>query len=463
MSTALPDPARLAALEVVVRTLAGHYLAPTLRAVLDAGDLEGAQRSQVTDLAYGALRRLQQLDAHLAPRLKRPEKLPPRVLGALRLGVLDLLYRSTPAHAAVSEWVEVVKREARGLAPLANAVLRGVERAAARDAAAQGDGAPKLDPVRDLSLPPWLWERFEDALGSEDAAAAAFGMLEPEPLWLTAFGEAAKPALEADGCEVGELLPGDPFPASLRVRAGRPLDRLTAYRDGLVQPQNPASLQAALALVSASASTARTRAMEPGTVCFDLASGRGVKSAALAAAGAEVTAVELSKRRIRAATTNLERLGQTVVHVAADLVTTSAPDLLDAIAAANGWPEPRTAQAVLLDAPCSGTGTLRGHPEIKLRLTPADVAALAATQRAMLTTAAEFVAPGGALVYAVCALTREEGPDVVESFLAAEPRFAPELITTELPSAAATPVGRYLLPIDGFDGFYLARLRHTAR
>src|SRR5690606_14402647 len=127
-SEARPDPARIAALEVVVRTLAGEYLAPALRAVLDAGDLEGVQRSQVTDLAYGTVRRLLQLDGLLAARLDRPDKLPVRVLSALRLGVLDLVYRRTPAHAAVDQWVEVVKGEAKGLAPLANAVLRGVER-----------------------------------------------------------------------------------------------------------------------------------------------------------------------------------------------------------------------------------------------------------------------------------------------------------------------------------------------
>src|SRR5690606_8338687 len=102
---ARPAPARTAALEVVTRTLAGEYLAPTLRSVLDASDLEGVERSQVTDLAYGVVRRMQQIDAHLAPLLKQPAKLPPRVLTALRLGVLDLLYRHTPAHAAVSEWV----------------------------------------------------------------------------------------------------------------------------------------------------------------------------------------------------------------------------------------------------------------------------------------------------------------------------------------------------------------------
>src|SRR5690606_35467705 len=144
-----------------MRTLAGEYLARTLRSVLDASDLEGVERSQVTDLAYGVVRRMQQIDAHLAPPLKQRAKLPPRVLHALRLGVLALLYRHTPAHAAVSEWVEVVKHEAPGLAALANAVLRGLERRAAKGGGPSRAGTTgSVDPVADLSLPGWLWQEF---------------------------------------------------------------------------------------------------------------------------------------------------------------------------------------------------------------------------------------------------------------------------------------------------------------
>lgn len=478
-----------------MRTLAGEYLAPTLRSVLDASDLEGIQRSQVTDLAYGAVRRLQQIDARLATGLKQPTKLPPRVLAALRLGVLELLYRHTPPHAAVSEWVEVVKSEAPGLAPLANAVLRGVERRATKRAARSGTGpatAVTLDPLADLSLPPWLWQELVAALGPSAAYQAAQGMLDPEPLWLTAFSADAAASLIADGCEVSVWKPGGPqldpqpaaypatypatyptaypatypnaypttypatypttypttYPATLRVRSPVPLDRLAAYREGLVQPQNPTSLQAALTLGA-----------EQGKVAFDLASGRGIKSAVLAATGAQVTGVELVKRRTRAAVANLERLHLSVAHVAADLVAPDSAALLAAIAEANGWPAPRQADAVLLDAPCSGTGTLRGHPEIKLRLTAPKLSELSAVQSVMLTNAAALVVPGGALLYAVCALTNAEGPAVVDGFLARHPDFSPEAFPTDLPSVAAAGAGIFVVPVDGLDGFYLARLR----
>lgn len=439
--------------------MAGEYLAPTLRSVLDASALEGVERSHVTDLTYGAVRRVQQLDAHLAPALKQPAKLPPRVLCALRLGVLELLYRTTPPHAAVSEWVEVVKADAPGLAPLANAVLRGVERRSTTSASRSEEGSgsaapivPAVDPVADLSLPGWLWQEFVAALGSEAALAAALGMLDPEPLWLTAFAPEAAAALAADGCDVSQPRQGGALPASLRVRSPMPLDRLRAYRDGLVQPQNPTSLRVALALGAG-----------PDRSVFDLASGRGVKSAALAATGARVTAVELVRRRTKAAVANLERLRLSVTHVTADLVESSAAALLERVAEAHGWQEPRQADAVLLDAPCSGTGTLRGHPEIKLRLTADDLDALARTQAAMLATAAGLVAPGGTLLYAVCALTTAEGPAVVDAFLAAHDDFVEAPVTLELPEVAARGAGIFVLPVDGLDGFYLAWLMRAGR
>src|SRR5690606_5115385 len=124
-----------------------------------------------------------------------------------------------------------------------------------------------------------------------------------------------------------------------------------------------------------------------------------------------------------------------------DLVGMSATELLAKAAAANGWAEPRLADAVLLDAPCSGTGTLRGHPEIKLRLEPADLEQLAAAQAAMLVTAAGMVAPGGTLLYAVCALTRAEGPGVVDAFLARYAEYQPVPLAVDFPTVTAGGAG----------------------
>ncbi len=418
------------ALSVLGRLRGGAFLAPTLHELLSAAPFDRAGRGLVTDLSYGVARRMIELDAVLAPLLKRPDRLPPTVMDALRLGAFEVVHRGTPPYAAVDAWVGIVKREAPGLAGLVNAVLRRV-------APLPAGGPSHTAAALRTSLPVWLYERFGTALGAR-ASEAAEAMLEPEPLWLTAFDPAARTALEADAAGVAAYGPARPGrPGSLRVMAPMSVDRLAAFTSGLVQPQNPASLQVALLLDP-----------PPGARVLDLASGRGVKSAVLAALGADVCAVELDPRRSAAAERNLRRLGLRVRHVSADL--TRPLDVAPAL-------------HVLLDAPCSGTGTLRGHPEIKLRLTPEGVAAAAETQARMLETAAAVVAPGGVLQYAVCALTPEEGTEVVARFLASSHGrgFAAESFELPLPTHAAEH-GRYTLPLEGLDGFYVARLRRAA-
>lgn len=417
--------ARALALEALSRVQHGSFLAPTLDTLLSSANLEREDRALVTDLGYGTVRRLIQLDAALAPLLERPERLPPNVLNALRLGAYELLYRNTPAYAAVSAWVDVVRAGSPRLSGLVNAVLRRVQ---APDASA--------DPALAASLPQWLFASFEASLG-EHAPAAAAAMLEAEPLWLTALAPGAEAALVEDGAEVTGGGVGEPHgPRALRVRAPVPVARLRAFQRGLIQPQNPSSLAVALALGAGE-----------GDRVLDLASGRGVKSAVLAALGADVTALELDAKRNAAARANLRRLGLEVSHLVTDL---------------RRPPPLAPAPFVLLDAPCTGTGTLRGHPEIKLRLRPDDVLAAAALQLELLTAAAALTAPGGSLLYAVCSLTPEEGPGVVERFLAGAPDFAPaELDALPLESTRGGP-GRYLLPYGGADGFFVARLTRRA-
>jgi 16S rRNA (cytosine967-C5)-methyltransferase len=366
---------------------------------------------------YGTLRNEVLLDACLALRLAAPERLPAEVHDALRLGAYELLIRGTPAHAAVDQWVSVVKSRSPKLSGLANAVLRRVRMI---------DDLPWN--VR-RSLPEWLALRFESLLG-EAADDAAAGMLEPEPLWLSALHDGAGESLEREGCEVRE----GPVTGSLAVRSPRPLGELEAFRSGLVQPQNPAS-RLPVAVLDAGA----------GDRVLDLASGNGIKSAQLAAMGARVTAVEIDGAKIRRSRSNLARLGLAVEHVEADL--RSAPDL-------------PPASFVLLDAPCSGTGTLRGNPEIKLRLDRDGVAELARLQQSMLESAAALTSPGGHLVYSVCALTPEEGPEQVRSFLERHPDF--EARPSRLPvDSRPAGAGAVVLPVGGLDGFFIALLRRS--
>lgn len=391
----------------------GAYAAPSLGETL--GPLRGAERSFATDLVYGTLRYLPYLDAALAARLEDPGKLPPDVVNALRIGTYEKLIRETPPFALVDSWVEIVKRSYPKLAALANAVLRRVE-------------APETpsDAVR-VALPAWLLDVFRASLG-DDALRSADGMLQPEPLWLVGYQTGAVAALEADGADVE---PG-PVPNTLAVRLHRPLAETRAFREGFVQPQNPASTI-----------PARLLAPRPGERVLDLAAGRGIKTAQLAAAGAYPVAVELTRRNARQSEANLRRLGLRAEHLVADL-TTVPPDV-----------EP--ARRVLLDAPCTGTGTLRGHPEIKLRLSPADIEGLARLQREMLDTAAALTAPSGRLVYAVCSLTLAEGEEQVASFLERHPAFTSRPVRPEL-RHRPTRHGAYLLPVSGLDGFYVAVL-----
>ena len=371
----------------------------------------------MTALVYGTLRFELALDAQLKPLLSRPDKLPPEILDALRLGAFELIYRETPRHAAVSAWVEVVKGHYRKLAGLVNAVLRRVEKFPLESATAAG-------------MPTWLYREWEECFGPERARDVAAGMNESDPLWLLAYHPQATHALIEDGCGV-QL---GPLEGTLSVRLGRPLTELQAYRGGWVQPQNPASTL-----------PARLLEPEPEERVYDLASGGGVKAAQLAAAGAEVTSIELHAAKLERARHNLERLGLHATGLAHDLRT--VPDLP---------PAPK----VLLDAPCSGTGTLRGNPELRGRVSPAGVASLTALQRDLLTTAAALTAPGGLLVYAVCALTRAEGPEQARWFLERFPDFEAEPFLFDLP-ADHHPEGSTVLPLGGLDGFFISRFRRA--
>ncbi|WP_350243417.1 RsmB/NOP family class I SAM-dependent RNA methyltransferase [Deinococcus sonorensis] len=404
------NPARSLAMRVLGTVLeSASFAAPTLDDALQQARLSARDAGLATHLVYGTLRHLPVLDAALAPLLRGPTPLHTRVL--LLCGSFEKLVLGTPPHAVVNEYVTLA-RQGKQPPGLINAVLRRVELLG------------PLDPQS--TLPAWLADEYRAAYG--DAAPAIFqSLLEPQPLWLR-LRPAGVEALEEEG---GTLEPGanDMY----RVQLGRPLRDSAAFRQGWAQPINPASLACVQALGDVS-----------GQPVLDLAGGAGVKAAMLAAAGANVTSVDVVEGKHRAARRNLERLGLQARFVTANL--TATPDL-------------SPAPAVLLDAPCTGSGTLRAHPEIKLRLTPASVQELADLQGQLLDTAAQLTLPGGVLVYSVCSVTHAEGPDMVEGFLSRHPEFQPEPLPDLDVPAVPSGQGVLTVPLDGIDGFFIARMR----
>jgi len=272
------------------------------------------------------------------------------------------------------------------------------------------------------SVPRFLYEHWRRFFGNAEFVRH---FNEPPPLWVTAF-PGAEEALLAEGVAFER----GPIPDSLRLFGG-PLRKLGACRQGKIQPQNPASLFAAQLLDP-----------PPGARVLDLAGGAGLKAAWLAARGARVVSYDKNPRRQETGRKNLERLGIAVAFGTADLTR----------------PIEERAPYVLLDAPCTGTGTFRHHPELRYRIRSEDPRAMAALQRRLLETAAAATLPGGRLVYAVCSLTEAEGMGVVRGFLQAHPEFELEPFALPFPPLSQGP-GAYVRPEAGLDGFYYARFR----
>jgi 16S rRNA (cytosine967-C5)-methyltransferase len=375
-------------------------------------------RAAAHRIASAVLRRLGTLDAVLEPFLRREP--PPAVRHALRIGAAELLLLGTPAHAAVASAVGLVPRPFAGLV---NAVLRRV--AEAGQGALDGLDAPRLD------TPAWLWASWHAAYGPA-VRAIAEAHQHPAPLDLS-LAPGATPPPGAEALPTGTLR----FPPGTRIT------ELPGFAEGAFWAQDVAA-----------ALPARLLAPRPGERIADLCAAPGGKTAQLAAAGAQVTAVERDSRRAARITENLARL-----RLSAETVVADALD----------WHPGTRFDAVLLDAPCSATGTMRRHPDIAHLKRPGDIPMLAALQSRLIAAAARLLAPGGRLIFATCSLQPEEGEAQVEAAraagLAPEP-FRPE----ELPGLpeAITPQGHLRTRPDvwpergGMDGFFAARFRAPA-
>ena len=371
-------------------------------------------RAAAHRLAAAVLRRAGSLDAVLEPFLRRDPPAAVRII--LRLGAAQLLLLDTPAHAAVATSVALARN--RGLVPfsgLVNAVLRRV----AAGGVAQMDA---LDSPR-LDTPPWLWASW-----GSDARAIAIAHQTEAPLDLS-IRTAAPPG--------GEVLPG----GSVRYPAGTRVTELDGFEAGAFWVQD-----------AAAALPARLLAVRPGERVADLCAAPGGKTAQLAATGASVTAVENNPARLARLRENLTRL-----------------DLHPGIAEADAlsWRPDNPLDAILLDAPCSATGTIRRHPYVPHLKRARDMAAFAAQQDALIAAAAAMLRPGGRLIYAVCSLQPEEGPHRLAAALAAHPGLHLDPFTTDeladIPEARTADGCLRTHPglwpgRAGMDGFFAARL-----
>jgi 16S rRNA (cytosine967-C5)-methyltransferase len=376
-------------------------------------------------LASQTLRHFGELDAVIRQFVAKP--LQPHKAGPateiLLLGACELLILKVPAHAAVDAANRLAQADGKAVhfKSLINAVLRRV----ARD----GESARAALDVERLNTPDWLWTRWSAQYGETVARAIADAHAKEAPLDITLKNtDAAYP----ESAPLMDL--------SRRVSAEGRVEEMPGFADGNWWVQDVAAALPVLLLGDVA-----------GKQVIDLCAAPGGKTLQLAARGADVTAVELDPARAARIRENLARVG-----LSANVVESDARDFVG------------TAPLVLLDAPCTATGTIRRHPDLPWIKGAGDVTAQTTLAYDLLESAASMVAPGGLLVFAVCSLEREEGEEQIAAFLATHPEFTRVTLTAQeifghdewiTADGDLRTLPCHLPELGGMDGFYAARLR----
>ncbi len=344
----------------------------------------------------------------------------------------QILFLDIPDHAAVNACVQAVRLDpaSQPFAALANAVARNVARGR--------DDPDSQDPF--IDTPGWLAARWRKTYGDATAAAIAAANRGEVPLDVTVRSDPQTWAQRLDGDVLAT--------GSIRLRTHAPVPELPGYADGQWWVQD-----------AAAALPAQLLKAEAGERVVDLCAAPGGKTAQLCATGAVVTAVDRSAERLKRFAVNMERLGFSAETEVADVTAYTAQPF----------------DAVLLDAPCSATGTMRRHPDVGWIKRASDIPVLAALQSRMLDRAAALLRPGGRLVYCTCSIEPEEGEAQITALLRRNPDLARSPVLLAEVSGLAeslTPLGelrtlpshpaRLDPPIVGLDGFYAARLVRKA-
>jgi 16S rRNA (cytosine967-C5)-methyltransferase len=396
---------RYAAQEILTRVLL--LKRPLDEAFEKLDEVAAHDRSFVRVLVLETLRRYGSIQYVLAQFLEKslPEGLP-RLKITLEMGICQVLFLETSPHAAVHLSVELARmdRKAKGFDGLINAVLRRI--------LDQKEALLKtIPPLADM--PDWLQKSLKP-YGEARIHAIAAILRTPDTLDLTVKSNKEEWATTLDA----DILPN----GSLRLRHSARIPDLEGFYEGEWFVQNAASAMPALLLKA-----------QKGELVLDLCAAPGGKTAQLCLTGANVTALDRSAARLTRLKENLERLNLTANVLKGDALTFAPGILYDAI---------------LLDAPCSATGTLRGNPDIALLKSPTDIDKLAKQQREMLAHAATLLKTGGRLVFCTCSMQREEGEDIL-NYIPASLRLDP---IPEYPNGLLR-----ILPDEGMDGFFAAR------
>jgi 16S rRNA (cytosine967-C5)-methyltransferase len=435
------SPARSAAFDILLRVEREDAYASELLHSARYSSLSPADSRLTTEIVMGVLRWRSRLDDKISAFSAQPlRKLDPEVLESLRIAAYQLLYLDRiPPSAAVQESVELVKRaRKKSAAPFVNAVLREFSKRVFRREGSPGDEQASL--AQQLAHPAWLVARWIAQFGIEGSAGICSYNQQPPPTALRLIASASEQELRDAGVRTS---PGALLSYARIVKAGD-ITRNARFKQLRVAIQDEGS-QLVAALVGR------------GSRILDCCCAPGGKTSILAERnpGSLIVAVELHAHRAR-----LTR--QLVSQKNVRVITADARNLPIAI----------QFDRVLVDVPCSGTGTLARHPEIKWRLRPEDLADLGARQLAILRSAMRHVAPGGRLVYSSCSLEREENTNVVDEALVNSSDFTLLDIRQELenlrvrgdliwPDVSSLADGPYLRTIPGIhpcDGFFAAVL-----
>ncbi|MGE5731853.1 MAG: 16S rRNA (cytosine(967)-C(5))-methyltransferase RsmB [Gemmatimonas sp.] len=430
---------RIAAAEICADLRGGELLDPSFdrrTARLDARD-----RRWVRELVYGMLRRRARIDAYLDQRVRGGAvRLDADLHDLLRLGAAQLLHmQSVPAYAAIAQTVELAKRRhGMGASKLANAVLRRLDRE--RDSLALPTPSDPIDRlVIEGSHPRWLVARWVDRWGIDETQRLLDANNREAPLVARPYHvvrEQLEAMLESAGVHVGDApLVRDSIVLSSPVSS---FTELGPFRQGLFHLQDPAST-----LVTQYA------CVPTGAVVADVCSAPGGKSVELSRGASHVFASDQSFARVQRVVENAKRLEIDSLHV---------------YVADARFPAIKPVDLVLVDAPCTGTGTFRRHPDARWRLKISDIAVMAAQQRSILRAAAAVVKPGGLLVYSTCSLEPEENDEQIDHFLANNPGWRIDPPPEGTVPAVVLDSGRLrVLPQQhGADGAFAARLRRAA-